>query len=307
MQPNEEYLLRVLRRTTEGLQDSLIPSHGVKLTKLVDRFERTGSVSSEINSLVQVQGFAKCALAMRWLLDRVQFTGEDFIPEQFESDALFLNEKLFEAFLNQPFDMPDFGHTVQADVSQRPVQEIQISADEFIPVHSGSSYSMPDPFAGQPADETVSSSPFNVDTYESALLSTPSAPSARDESPSLGDAMDPELYDVTQRLAQSIIELGDKMPGERAIATAVIRVTARSGAESASAAANVFVTEFYQALLKLIAYADEQGKIKSDVFAAAMRDIGDRLSHALRQNSGGVTLLKNITTFISNPKEALSK
>jgi hypothetical protein len=308
MQKNEEYLLRVLRRTSEGLQDSLIPSHGVKLTRLVDRFERTASVANETHDLVRVQGFAKCALAMRWLLERVQHTQEDFVPEQFESDVLFLNEKLFEAFLNQPFDMPDFGQAVQKNIAQRPVQEIQISADEFIPVQSGSSSSMSDPFAEQPAEESVVSSPFHVGTYESALLSTLSSSSSTgDESPSLADAMDTELYELTQRLSQSIIELGEKMPSERAIATAVIRVTARSGAESATAAANVFVSEFYQALLKLIAYADEKGKIKSDVFAAVMRDIGDRLSHALRQSSGGITMLKNITAFVSNPKEVLSK
>lgn len=309
MQNNEEYLLRVLHRTSEGLQDSLIPSHGAKLKKLIDKLQKATSLSQEIHTLIQVQGFGKCALAMRWLLERVQYTNEDFSPEQFESDVLFLNEKLFEAFLNQPFDMPDFASQQQTEVVARPVQEIQISDEEFLPAQSTTSTEEVSTITEEPMQETIAAAtPFTVDTYESALLAAPvDQLSSSDDSPSLADAVDAELYESLQRLSQNILDFRDKAPNERAIATAVIRVTARAGAELANAASNVFVSEFYQSLLKLIAYADEKGKIKSDTFLSVLSDVGDRLAYALRQSSGGVTLLKNITSFISDPKGVLNK
>ncbi|MEW6062493.1 MAG: hypothetical protein AB1600_11195, partial [Bacteroidota bacterium] len=242
MQNNEEYLLRVLYRTSEGLQDSLIPSHGAKLKRLIDKLKGSASLSQEIRTLIHVQGFGKCALAMQWLLERVQHTGEDFSPEQFESDVLFLNEKLFEAFLNQPFDMPDFASTQQTEVVARPVQEIQMSDEEFFPASSSTAEEgISSPTEQSIQESLTTATPFTVETYESALLSAPlEQSSSNNESPSLADAMDAELYESMQRLSQNILDFRDKAPSERAIATAVIRVTARAGAELANAAANVF-------------------------------------------------------------------
>lgn len=312
MKDNEEYLLRVLRRTSTGLQDSLIPAHGGKLIKLVNRFERSESIVQEIQLLMGVQGFGKCALTMKWLLERMQNPDQDFAPEQFESDVLLLNEKLFEAFLNQPFDMPDFGQSSQSDVLQRPVQEVQVSADEFF--HTGGGQSNVQESGMEPASEGASpfnelrqSSSFAVDAFESALISASPDAAQSEGTPSLADAMDAELYETMQRFAQSAIEFRDKMPNERPIATAVIRVSARNGIESATIANNLLVADFLNGFLKLIAYTDEQGKIKSDAFAEAMGDIGDRLSNALRLPSGGVTVLKNMTTYINDPKGVFKK
>ncbi|MEW5800183.1 MAG: hypothetical protein AB1728_14390 [Bacteroidota bacterium] len=314
MESNEEYLLRVLRRTNAGLQDSLIPAHGAKLTKLVSRFEQAESVTHEVNTLVHVQGFGKCALAMKWLLERMKNSDQDFSPEQFESDILLLNEKLFEAFLNQPFDMPDFGRPDDSDASQRPVQNIQISTDEFIGSSAGSAVgaqestmeAAPEIYRSVADDEPATSSTA-VDAFESALISSTPDAAQSEGTPPLADVMDAELYETMQRLAQSAIEFRNKSSNERPIATAVIRVSARNGVESANNASNILVADFYQSLLKLIAYADEQGKIKSDIFAEAMGDVGDRVMNALQLPSGGVTVLKSVTSFLNDPKGVLGK
>lgn len=314
MESNENYLLRVLNRTNAGLQDSLIPAHGAKLTKLLGRFEQAESIEQEVQSLVRVQGFGKCALAMKWLLERMKDHAGDFAPEQFESDVLLLNEKLFEAFLNQPFDMPDFGGPSSFEGSQRPVQEIQMSADEFLggtPAQSGgvpeSNYQSSTEIYRSAVETETTASSTAVDAFESALISSSPDAVQSEGTPSLADVMDAELYEAMQRLAQSSIEFRDKLSNERPIAAAVIRVSVRNNVESANLANNVLVADFYQALLKFIAFADEQGKIKSDAFAEAMGDMGDRVLNALQLPSGGVTVLKSITAFINDPKGVLKK
>ncbi|MFA6456824.1 MAG: hypothetical protein WCW40_08385, partial [Bacteroidota bacterium] len=85
------------------------------------------------------------------------------------------------------------------------------------------------------------------------------------------------------------------------------RVTVRAAGESAKSSGNLLVQDFFDGMLKLIAYADEQGKIKSDPFADIIRDIGDRLSVALKETHGGITHLKNLTKYINDPKELFSK
>ncbi len=313
MQSNEEYLLRVLDRTSSGLVDSLIPSHGAKLTKLVDKFSHSQSPEHEVNTLIHVQGFSKCALAMEWLLKKTKASNNSFSPEQFESDILLLNEKLFEAFLNQPFDMPDFSRTFEAPI--RPIQDIHISDDEFF----SSSYSRTeqssaislstDAVAGidQPISEPIwdTSTPM-LESFESALTASPLESDQNHSSPSLVDSMNADLWEATQRVAQSAIEFSDKLPSERAIAMSVVRVTARSASDTAKNTNNIVVQDFYEALIRLIGFADEQGKIRTDLFAETIHDIGDRLLNAMRQSNGGITILQNITNYINDPKELLS-
>lgn len=315
MESNEEYFLRALRRTSSGLTDSLIPAHGAKLTKLLNRFESTPSIGREVNSLLGVQGFGKCALAMEWLLERTKRSNDYFAPEQFESDVLLLNEKLFEAFLNQPFDMPDYSRTFEAPA--RPIQQnIQISDDEFI----GTSYSSSEASSGDSAAEEVPAEPAqesmsepnwgstpSIEAYESALTSASPEMPPNDPSPSLSVAMNPELFESSERIAQNTVEFIDKPSSERPIAMAVIRVTIRAAVDIAKTTNNVIVQDFYEAVLRLIAYADEQGKIRTDQFAEVVRDVGDRLLIGLRAPSGGITILKNITAFIADPKELLMK
>ncbi len=312
MQSNEEYLLRVLDRTSSGLVDSLIPSHGAKLTKLVSKFSHSQSPEQEVNMLIHVQGFSKCALGMEWLLKKTKVSNNSFSPEQFESDILLLNEKLFEAFLNQPFDMPDFSRTFEAPV--RPIQDIQISDDEFI----SSSYSHNDISTdlvipkndGNEMNQQISEPMWDTSTpmlesFESALTAAPSESSPNESSPSLADAMNADLWEATQRVAQSAIDFSNKSSNERAIAMSVVRVTARSASETAKSTNNIVVQDFYEALIRLIGFADEQGKIRTDLFAETIYDIGDRLMNAMRQSSGGITVLQNITKYINDPKELL--
>lgn len=312
MQSNEQYLLRVLDRTSGGLVDSLIPSHGAKLTKLVNKFSHSQSPEHEVNTLIHVQGFSKCALAMEWLLKKTKASNNSFSPEQFESDILLLNEKLFEAFLNQPFDMPDFSRTFEAPV--RPIQDIQISDDEFI----SSSYSHNEISTdslipksdGNGMNQQISEPMWDTSTpmlesFESALTAVPFESGQNNSAPSLADAMNADLWDATQRIAQSAIDFSNKSSTERAIAMSVVRVTARSASEIAKSTNNIVVQDFYEALIRLIGFADEQGKIRTDLFAETIYDIGDRLMNAMRQSSGGITVLQNITKYINDPKELL--
>ncbi len=88
---------------------------------------------------------------------------------------------------------------------------------------------------------------------------------------------------------------------------AVLRVSARAAGEMAKSSGSIVMQDFFDAFLKLIAYADESGKIKNEVFAEIIRDTGDRLTMALNQPRGGITLLTNITNFISDPKDLLRK
>lgn len=354
MESNEEYLLRALSRTSSGLTDSLIPAHGAKLTKLVAKFDAADNVSTEVQRLMQVQGFGKCALAMEWLLERTRRTNDYYSPEQFESDVLLLNEKLFEAFLNQPFDMPDFSHSFEAPV--RPIQHIQLSDDEFIgtsfpasadrpsdqsaepesdavqpfaepswdtasELYTGNAVESEPPVAGPaPEEDTVPpapadpfGSPFSSssDLLETALRDAaseqPAAQSAAsNDSPSLRESMTPDLFESTERVAQTAMEFLDKQPGDRPVAMAVFRVTVRAAMESAKDSSNVIAQDVFASILKLISYTDEQGKIKSEPFAHAIRDVGDRLQIALREPSGGIALLRNLTAFLADPKELLS-
>ena len=321
MTNNEEYLLRVLHRTYKGLQDSLIPAHGVKLTKLLQVLEQAPSLTDEVKRLANVQGFTKCALAMEWLLERSKDGGEEFSLEQFESDILLLNEKLFEAFLNQPFDMPDFGGAETASPARRPIQQnIQASADEFIPASVTPALQKPlknkteeklktEPEQTAREPKTEWTVPISTPkAFEAELISTsPAETGGGEAAPPLADAMDADLYETVERIAQNIAEFSEKQAGERPIAMAVIRVAARTANEAAQAAGNQLVGDFFAAFLKLISYADEQGKIRTDAFAEIMHDIGDRLAIALKQPSGGVALLKNLITFIGEPKDLFSK
>ncbi|MHB1050935.1 MAG: hypothetical protein ACYC09_12715 [Bacteroidota bacterium] len=315
----EDYILRVLHRTSSDLQDSLTPVHGSKLKKLVNQFEQTPSVVAEIQALMSVHGFAKVALVMEWLTERVKRPTEDFSPEQFESDVLLLNEKIFEAFLNQPFDMPDFGTPSIASPSHRSAQqEFQISADEFI----GTAYpsgNLQHTEVYDPADDdllpnnavTPLEEPNTADalftSLESSLQNATEESFTDESSPPLQDVMDAELLEITDRIASNAVELIEKLPSERVVATAVLRVNARAGADNAKGTSNVVVQDFFAALMKLINTADEMGKIKSDIFAETCRDIGDRLANARHQSANGISMLKNIIQFINDPKEILGK
>jgi hypothetical protein len=315
----EEYILRVLHRTSSGLQDSLIPAHGAILKKIVEQFEQTPSIVAEIQALMSVHGFSKVALALEWLTERILRSEEDFSPEQFESDVLLLNEKIFEAFLNQPFAMPDYGTAGAGGTDFRSVRnDVTVSEDEFM----GTSYeaqtlSRPEIF--DPAEENeqpalndvqqrehgVTVDPFT--SLEDSLMNADLDSGNEISSPPLYDIMDTELLEITERIAGNAVELFDKPANERIVAATVLRVNARAGLDLAKISTNLIVQDFFSALVKFINTADELGKIKSDAFAEAFRDIGDRLSIAFGQSGNGITVLQNIIQFINDPNEILGK
>jgi hypothetical protein len=107
-------------------------------------------------------------------------------------------------------------------------------------------------------------------------------------------------------IAGTAIEFSMKLPGERPVAMAVMRIAVKAAHELSQSANNVVVQDFLQALLSLISFADKGGKIRSDSLADSMHDVGDRLMHALGESSNGINVLKNLTSFISNPKELFS-
>ncbi|MFA6540114.1 MAG: hypothetical protein WCT99_00785 [Bacteroidota bacterium] len=309
----EEYLLRVLRRTNTGLQDSLIPAHAAKLSRLVDKLESTGSLGNEIAALKRVSGFAKSAVAMEWLLARAKRPEEEFSPEQFESDILLMNEKLFEAFLNQPFDMPDYNVKEHDVVSSRPIQkDVHISDDEFMLIGTSpdqntsleESNSIEKTENALPADaETVD---WNPTISDSDIFTSTENQSVVEISPSLAEVVSDELLQSMGLIAGTAIQFSMKLPGERPVAMAVMRVAVKAAHELSQSSNNIVVQDFLQTLLSLISFADKGGKIRSDKFADIMHDVGDRLTHALAESSNGLNFLKNLTSFIGNPKELFS-
>lgn len=308
MDNHEEYILRVLHRTNAGLQDSLIPAHGAKLKRLVETFDASPSLAGEIAALMSVHGFGKCALAMEWLYERTRRPEDEFTPEQFESDVLLLNEKIFEAFLNQPFDMPDYSRAAGAAEMVRPVNaEVQMSADELqlSDGHTASS-SAPPPTLSEPSWDTVT--PI-FSSLESDLTSAPaSAPETFSGSePGLRDIFDAELTEIAGRVAESAALVIEKSAAERPVTVSVLRVTARAAMDAARAANNLVAQDFFGALVRFIGTADEMGKIRHDLFAESLRDVADRLTIALSQPDNGMVLLKNITAYLADPKELLGK
>jgi hypothetical protein len=317
----EEYVLRVFRRTHADLLDSLIPVHAGKLGKLLERFESLQSIRQEIHHLKGVTGFFKCACTMEWLMNRTKQMEGKLSAEQFESDILFLNEKLFEAFLNQPFDMPDYSLKETDDVPHRPVQkDLQVTADEFMyiedttPVMQNATPTLSNQNT-HPAEKSLKDKEFDEiisgamsGSYESHMMtSTPSPMRGNGNSPALAEAMNAELLDMTKTVAKQGQEFFEKKPTERVVAAAVMRVSAKTALESSRKTDNVIVQDFFQSLVSLISFYDKEGKIKSDSFAEAIRDIGDRLNIALTETSNGINLLKNLTEYISDPKTLLSK
>ena len=76
------------------------------MKRLTERLEQAADLRNEIRSLQRVSGFTKAALSMEWVMERVTRSGEDFSPDQFDVDATLFSDKLFEAFLSEPFDVP---------------------------------------------------------------------------------------------------------------------------------------------------------------------------------------------------------
>lgn len=307
MENPEEYILRVLRRTHLGLQDSLFPAHAEKLASLVVKLDQTESLFKEIQKVKLISGFAKCALSIEWLYKRVQTLDKEQTPEQFESDVLFLNEKIFEAFLNQPFESPEA-------VEQRSFQSDEsLSSQDPFGQNVGSTPGLTDDvLQSSYPDFSAQQSPFaepdwNTSTSSTSLGSSTlsNSPSSGDALPSLRDALSADLLDSVNRIAEMCSEFITKLPNERLVTMAVVRMTSKTATDNARNEGNLLAQDFFLALTNLVNIIDKEGKIKMEATAMLMMDLGDRIKNAVNSEVSGMQLLKKITEYIHDPKELL--
>jgi hypothetical protein len=263
MDNSEQYLLQVLRRTEAGLEDSLIPVHVDKCKHLIQAVELAPSLTQEIERLKSVHGFLRAALTMEWIMRRVEATGEEFSPDQFERDITVLNDKLLESFLSEPLDM-------QAVVREEPAA----SAEE--PVS---------------ADESLSPDDYFVPVIDSAF----------EMEPGLSDLLDQNMLLGFQRFVETVHTFIEREPTERKRTLSVIGMIARSSMDVARAQKKNELHDFFDSFAAFTKYVEEHEQQRNDDVAAVFVDIGDRLTIALNQPTKGAVHLKHITAMLKDP------
>ena len=296
----EEYLLRVLRRTQTGLQDSLIPYHAGKMQRLTERLEQATNLKDELRRLHGVNGFTRAALSLQWMIERVERSGEDFTPDQFDVDASTLGDKFFEAFLSEPFDGPSEGAPA-AQPSAEP-----LVAEPVVEAIQEQQPSEPAPEVQEPVAEiaTVEALP-KMPEPELAPAPPPPPPPPVKEAPALTDLLDQNLLLGFQRFTEIVSKLGEKTPSERKSVFAVLAMIAKSSTDVARAQGKKEVLEFFQSVIKFITYVDTSGSAQDSRVAEVMRVVGERLSKALKERSDGPALLLSINEILQNPEGAL--
>ena len=282
MDDPEQYLMQVLQRTRTGLQDSLIPFHASKMQQLAERLEQASSLKEEIGRLIRVNGFTKAALSMEWVMERVVRSGEDFNPDQFDVDATLVSDKLFEAFLSEPFDAP-------TEAAPAPGFDNPETA----------------PIENEQTAETTSNEMFSETQTASAAEPLPPPLPPVVEPPALADLLDQNLLLGFQRFTEIVSKLSEKSPSERKSVFAVLAMIAKSSTDVARAQGKKDVLEFFQSVLKFISYVDSSGATQDSRVAAIMRDVGERLAKALTERSNGAELLQSIIEILKNPESSL--
>lgn len=263
MDNSEQYLLQVLRRTEAGLEDSLIPVHVDKCKRLIHTIESAVSLTQEIGRLKSVHGFLRAALTMEWIMRRVEATGEEFSPDQFERDITVLNDKLFESFLSEPLDAP-FG------VREEPAAPAVAAAS---------------------AEEPLSPDDYFVPMIDDAF----------EMEPGLSDLLDHNMMLGFQRFVETVQTFIEREPGERKRTLSVIGMIARSSMDVARAQKKNELYDFFEAFTAFTKYVEEHELQRNDDVATVFVDIGDRLAIALNQPTKGAVHLKHITTMLKDP------
>ena len=294
----DQYVIQVLHRTQAGLQDSLIPFHGGKMKRLTDRLEQAANLKEEIRALQRVSGFAKAALSMEWVMERVTRSGEDFSPDQFDLDATLLSDKLFEAFLSEPFDVPveplapaGPSTAVLSDPSVEPTAPMSVQEQ---------------PPAEWSADSAADASEVSAPEIQAELVPEPTpVPEPVKEPPALSELLDQNLLLGFQRFTEIVSKLGEKSPSERKSVFAVLAMIAKSSTEMARAQGKKEILEFFQSVIKFIQYVDSSGSAQDSRVAEIMRDVGERLSKALVERSNGAALLQSINQILQDPEHSL--
>jgi hypothetical protein len=284
----EQYLLQVLHRTQAGLQDSLIPFHGSKMRRLTERLEQAASLKQELQFLQHVSGFTKAALSMEWVMERVTKSGEDFSPDQFDIDATLLSDRLFEAFLSEPFDAPAESSVASGSSS---VGLSESSVESTVPQTVEEQAELP----------VVSA----VDAQPEFIPALPAVPPPPEEPPALTELLDQNLLLGFQRFTEIVSKLGEKSPSERKSVFAVLAMIAKSSMEVARAQGKKEILEFFQSVIKFIQYVDSSGSAQDSRVAEIMRDVGERLSQALAERSNGAALLQSINEILQAPERSL--
>lgn len=321
----EQYLLQVFRRTQASLQDSLIPLHAGKMHQLTERLERAPALKDEIGRLRNVNGFAKVALSMQWIMERVEKSGEDFSPDQFDIDATTLNDKLFEAFLSEPFDAPTDAvvaaplETSTDSVVESPAEAIVPEPEHVEPEQAPVNESSMDRFVEPQAQPQSESSPESqiepltelrpqqeLQSQTEPEPATPLPPPV-EEAPALTDLLDQNLLLGFQRFTEIVSKLSEKTPSERKSVFAVLAMIAKSSTDVARAQGKKDVLDFFQSVIKFIAYVDTSGSTQDSRVAEIMREVGERLSKALKERSNGPALLQSVNQILQNPESSLNR
>ena len=292
----EQYLLQVLHRTQAGLQDSLIPFHGSKMRRLTERLEQAASLKQELQSLQHVSGFTKAALSMEWVMERVTKSGEDFSPDQFDIDATLLSDRLFEAFLSEPFDAPAES-SVESGSSAGALSES--SVESIVPQSVEEQAELPVVSAvDAPELSSLPAQPEFIPEH-------PAPPPPPEEPPALTELLDQNLLLGFQRFTEIVSKLGEKSPSERKSVFAVLAMIAKSSTEVARAQGKKEILEFFQSVIKFIQYVDSSGSAQDSRVAEIMRNVGERLSKALAERSNGAALLQSINEILQDPERSL--
>ena len=285
----EQYVLQVLRRTQAGLQDSLLPYHASKLRHLVERLEQAANLKEELDRLQHVSGFMKVALSMEWVMERVMRSQEDFSPDQFDADATLLSDKLFEAFLSEPFDAPS-----EPPVSPGASDATSTAAPPAESVVSPSEGTEP---ALTPGAVAVDSTELSQDQPE--VITRP------EETPGLSNLLDQNLLLGVQRFTEIVLKIGGKEASERKNVFEMLAMFAKSSTEVARAQGKKEVLEFFQSVIKFIQYIDSSGLDQDSRVVEVMHDVGERLSKALVEPSNGAAALVGIQQILQDSENFL--
>jgi len=123
--------------------------------------------------------------------------------------------------------------------------------------------------------------------------------------PALSDLLDQNLLLGFQRFTEIVSKLGEKTPSERKSVFAVLAMIAKSSIDVARAQGKKDVLEFFQSVIKFISYVDTSGSAQNARVAEIMREVGERLSSALKERSNGPALLQSINQILQNPESAI--
>jgi hypothetical protein len=211
-----------------------------------------------------------------------------------------LNDKLFEAFLSEPFDAPtDAAVAAPLEASTESIAETVAEPEHVESEPAPASESSMETYVEPQAQPQPESQP-----RPEPEPATPPPPPI-EEAPALTDLLDQNLLLGFQRFTEIVSKLGEKTPSERKSVFAVLAMIAKSSTDVARAQGKKDVLDFFQSVIKFITYVDTSGSAQDSRVAEIMREVGERLSKALKERSNGPALLQSINQILQNPESSL--